>query len=420
LTFGHALELALALNGDDGQSASGTGHAAGSGEAEGTGHQAGERLCPIHLQNYAGIAAQLASSNEMGLPPGGPVFLTYPAEPSGGAFVLRSGKSVVLCTALLYAKLGGIQTEQLVLHQQQDYVSRLLDIESRRVSADVDHPLLLTQAKLLRARTRMESVALDALERKTRAELSVLTGLPVDQVESVDNSMPPLPDELIKSGENREVLRQLLAYRDIVQLDYVSEYMNRLKVTHDMELAKASIGNLVAAHITEEMKFVALLQLNSQIRAAKIQFLSETDSLEAWALGHAMPDGSQLIAPPKTSESDSPASPGSLNSGGQAPSLLSILISPAIKELHAGKSQQYSAIATYSNGRAKDVTSEADWSCSCDTGAVLSTTGLLTGLSVGAVTVHVEFQGLAHSRKLTITEQPLDEYLSRDHRGAIP
>jgi hypothetical protein len=420
LTFGHALERALDHNWGSGQHASGTGQAAGTNDEFGSGHQASERSCPVHLQDYAGIAARLASTNEMGLPAEGSIFLAYPTGSSPGAFSLRSRKSVVLCTALLFAELEGIQSEKLVLHQQQEYVSRLMDIESRRVSAEVDHPLLLTQAKLLRARTRMETAALESLERKTRAGLSGLTGLPLDQVEPVDDSMPPLPDELTRSGENSEVLRQLLAYRDVVQLDYVSEYINRLKVTHDMELAKTSIGNLVAAHITEEIKFIALLELNSQIRAAKIQFLGETDGLEAWALGQAMPDGSHLIAPPNTPESDSPASPGSLNSSAQTASLLSILVTPAIKELPVGKSQQFSAIATYSNGHAKDVTSEADWSCSSDTGALLSTTGLLTGLSVGAVAVHVDFQGLTHSRKLTITEQPVDEYLSRDHRSAIP
>jgi hypothetical protein len=97
----------------------------------------------------------------------------------------------------------------------------------------------------------------------------------------------------------------------------------------------------------------------------------------------------------------------------QSPWLLFILISPAIKELHAGKSQQYTAVAKYSDGHAKDVTSEANWSCSNDTGAILSTTGLLTGLSVRVVTVNVEFKGLTQSRKLSITEQPMDEDVRR-------
>jgi hypothetical protein len=306
------------------------------------------------------------------------------------------------------------------LHQQQNYVQRLIDIESKRVSAEVDHPLLLTHAKLLRARTRLQSQALGIAERKAREAFSALVGRAPDQAGLIENSMPLLPDNPASTVENRDVLRQFMAYRDIVQLDYVAGHMNRLKVTHDMELARASIGTLVAAHIDEAISFIALLQLNNQIRMAKIQFLGASDDLEAWAYGRATPHVNQAFAPPESVASDSSAPSAGVTSGAQAPSLLSILIAPAIKELPVGKSQQFSAVATYINGRVRDITSEANWSCSTDTGAVLSSTGLLTGLSLGAVTIHVEFQGLKHSRKLTVTEQAIDEYLLPDHRNAIP
>ena len=207
----------------------------------------------------------------------------------------------------------------------------------------------------------------------------------------------------------------MLAYRDIVQLDYQAEYLSRIKATHDMALARASIGSLVAAHITEEMKLIALLELNNQIRMAKIQTLGASGDLEAWALGHSAQSANPSSAPAAIPPTDSPALSAGVASSAETPSLLSILIAPAIKDLQVGKSQQYSAIATWSNGRARDVSAEAIWSCSSDTGAVLSSTGLLTGLSVGAVTIRAEFQGAAHSRKLEIIEQPTDEYLLPQH-----
>ena len=415
LTFAQAVELALNHNGYTGQTPPEAGQPASLPKQGSLGQSANQRFCPIHPENYSAIAAQFASANEMGVPPGTVAFSATPAEPSAGAFELRSRASVVLCTALVYAKLQGIRAQQHVLRQQQEYVHRLMDIESRRVSAEVDHPLLLAQAKLLRARTRMESDALAASERKTRAALSVLTGLSIDLIETVENSMPPLPDNPASTGENREILQQLMAYRDIVQLDYQSEYLSRIKATHDMALARASIGSLVFAHVTEEMKLIALLQLNNQVRMAKIQLLSAAENLEAWALRHPAPNANLPSAPPDIQASDSSAPSASSNFAAETPSLLSILIAPAIKDLPVGKSQQYSAIATWSNGRAKDVTSDARWNCSTDTGAVLSSTGLLTGLSVGAVTIRVEFQGVTHSRKLEIVEQPADEYLLPQH-----
>jgi len=420
LTFGQALELALNRKANTAQTASGAGQSAGAGNGKRAGHSAGERFCPVHLEDYAGLAAQLASANEMGLPPGGPLLSASPAGSSAGAFALQSRRSVILCTALLYAKLQGIQAQERVLGPQQDLVLRLIDIESRRVSAEVDPPLLLTQAKLLRARTRMESGSLSTSERDTRIALSTLIGLPPDQPEAVESSIPPLPEDSTTSLENREVLRRLVAYRDIVQLDYVSDFMTRLKVTHDMALGKASIGSLVAAHISEEMQFIALLQFNDRIRAAKVQFMGASGDLENWAFGRQSPIANQSSAPPQAPASDSSASSGSSAPSAPAPSILSILISPAIRELQVGRSQQYSAIATYTSGGIRDATTDAVWSCSTDTGAVLSSTGLLTGLSPGVVTVQVEFQGIQQSRKLSVTGQPVDEYLAPDRRDATP
>jgi hypothetical protein len=236
----------------------------------------------------------------------------------------------------------------------------------------------------------------------------------------VESSIPPLPEDSTTSLENREVLRRLVAYRDIVQLDYVSDFMTRLKVTHDMALGKASIGSLVAAHISEEMQFIALLQFNDRIRAAKVQFMGASGDLENWAFGRQSPIANQSSAPPQAPASDSSASSGSSAPSAPAPSILSILISPAIRELQVGRSQQYSAIATYTSGGIRDATTDAVWSCSTDTGAVLSSTGLLTGLSPGVVTVQVEFQGIQQSRKLSVTGQPVDEYLAPDRRDATP
>jgi hypothetical protein len=290
-----------------------------------------------------------------------------------------------------------------------------MDIESRRVHADFDQPIFLTQAKQLRARTRLESLALSAAEHESRTGLSALIGIAPDQLDVIGDSIPPLPENLISSPDDTEVLQQLLAIRDVVQLDYFAEYTNRLRATQDMVLAKASIGRLVAAHVNEEMKLNALLEVNNQIRLAKIQFLAKSGGLEDWAFGRKVqrvnspsaPVGIPAAEPPKAS-TDAVSSVGT-------PSILSILISPAIKKLEGGRSQQFSAIATFSDGHAKDVTAEANWSCSSDTVAVLSTTGLLTGLAVGEVDVNVEYQGLAHSRRVSVTEAPVDEYLLPGH-----
>lgn len=221
--------------------------------------------------------------------------------------------------------------------------------------------------------------------------------------------MPSLPERSLTTEENGQVLARLLAFRDVVQLDYVAAYMNRLKATHDMALARASVGVFVAAEIEEVMKLGTLIGFNNQIRLAKIQFSGASGDLEAWALGRAHGESGASGAsvenrmPETMGDKTTPPAPV------QSARLISLLIAPAIAELPIGKNQQYSVIATDSDGHARDVSAEATWSCSTDSGAVLSSTGLLTALSEGRLTIRVEFHGLTTNRELSITPQLHDE-----------
>lgn len=415
LNFGQALQLALHHNANPGQGLPAVAPPRDSGEARTARPAETERSCPVLLADYSGIAAQLESANESTPLPANP-FLNLRAGPApAGAFDLRSRKNILLCTALVYALFEGTHAQKLVLREQQSFVNRLLEIESRRVSAEVDHPLRLTQAKLMRAKVSMISQALDATEHEARAALSALTGATLDDSDPAGNSMPLLPENAAATVEDKQALKQLLAFRDIAQLDYVSGFLSRLKVTHDMALAKASIGDLVAAHIDEGMKLIALLHVNDHVRAAKIQMLGASDRLESWTAGSATSNAGELQGEQQSPDAVPANSPEPRMAGSQTPPILSVLLTPAIHGLQAGRSQQFSAIATYSDGHAKDVTSEAHWSCSTDTLAILSATGLLTGLAAGQVTVHVDFKGIERSRGVSVTARAADEYLLAGH-----
>jgi hypothetical protein len=370
--------------------------------------QAGARLCPVPLQNFAALAAQLDSANEMGLPASGPDFASFPRQAVSTSFALRSKHDIILCTALLYAKLEDLQARQRLVHKQEELARRLMDIESRRVSAEVDHPLQLIQAKTLRARIRMESASLDASEQATQSGLASLLSNSIDPLSVVENSMPPLPEEPAAADEDSHVLQRLLAFRDLVQLEYLAAYTNRLRATHDMALARASIGGLVAAELEEMMKLAALVRFNNLVRLAKIQSQGASDDLEEWAFGRARPDGGSSGASLEDPTSDAVHDHRAGLLFVQFPRLISLLIAPGIPELPIGKSQQYSAIATDSDGHARDVSAEATWSSSTDTGAVLSTTGLLTALSEGPLTIRVQFQGLTGDRELFVVPPPSD------------
>lgn len=208
--------------------------------------------------------------------------------------------------------------------------------------------------------------------------------------------MPALPEE---GGGGHGALLQLAIGRDLVQLDAAAEYQARQRAVQEATLGKRSIGALAAARVNEQIKLAALVQASAHLRAARLEALAAAGALETWADGR--PGRSSAEVAPEAN-------------GGDA-ELVSLILAPALEQLEEGRPQQFSAIATFAGGHARDVTAEAQWSCPDQSRAALSTTGLLTGMTTGGVTVSVTFRGHSRSRSLTITPAPPDELLSPAH-----
>jgi uncharacterized protein YjdB len=71
--------------------------------------------------------------------------------------------------------------------------------------------------------------------------------------------------------------------------------------------------------------------------------------------------------------------------------------------LTAGLSEQLSAKATYSDGTVQDITSQATWQSSDSTIATVSTSGLLTSLKAGTVTITASLSGASGTTSVTVT-----------------
>lgn len=316
----------------------------------------------------------------------------------------RAG-DVVLCTAIAYAELGKVNAQIQVIQRQQMAAVRLVNVESQRVVARVDNPIVLTRAKLVAARARVWAAALEGEQQELRQQLADFTGLPVEAIEPVTNSMPPLPDLTYALPSVQAKLGQLAAVRDVAQLEYLLARLNRDQAKAKALLATANLGDLIAAHITEEEKFNVLLQTNFELQRARLQLLQVTGELETWALDGtgAGPGVSTLVA----GGPDTIPAPTSRFSAPQAlramPAVKSIMITPAVSTLMVGQSQQFSAIAVYSDGSAKNATSEATWRCSSNSDAIVSASGLLTALASGQVTLSATNFGITEAQRITIT-----------------
>ena len=125
---------------------------------------------------------------------------------------------VIQDTVLKYAELS--KWETLMTHLGHDYEDALKmeQAVNERISAGVDNPLLRNQARLDAARVYLHISQAQGAIDVLRNQLAQLTGLPAAAIETVPESIPPLPevkqeDNLAAKAEQQSPLIQVADLR---------------------------------------------------------------------------------------------------------------------------------------------------------------------------------------------------------------
>ncbi|MDY6834259.1 MAG: ABC transporter substrate-binding protein [Chloroflexota bacterium] len=84
------------------------------------------------------------------------------------------------------------------------------------------------------------------------------------------------------------------------------------------------------------------------------------------------------------------------------PTLVLVSISPVTAETRVGIPLQYTAVATYSDGSTKDITTMSNWVSSDESIATITDSGLTTGLSEGEARISIQLEELSGTSLLTI------------------
>jgi uncharacterized protein YjdB len=91
-----------------------------------------------------------------------------------------------------------------------------------------------------------------------------------------------------------------------------------------------------------------------------------------------------------------------------AADLVSVAVTPATASVNIGSTQQYLAIATYTDGSSRDVTTGATWSSATPAVAIVNAaTGLATGVTAGTSNIAAAFSGKSGSATLTVNPATL-------------
>jgi outer membrane protein TolC len=121
---------------------------------------------------------------------------------------------VVLDTALTYAELDKVVSQLNLIRQQEQSSARQQDIVQQRLNAGVDNAMDLTRARLASARVRMRLAELQSTADLLRQRLSQLTGLPIEGLETMTESLPQMP----APPEDPNLATKVLAINPIVRL----------------------------------------------------------------------------------------------------------------------------------------------------------------------------------------------------------
>lgn len=101
---------------------------------------------------------------------------------------------VILDTALTYAELDKYTSSLKIMQQQQESAQRAEQVAGDRFHAGLDPETELTKAKLNSARVRMAAANARGNADLLRLKLSQLTGLAAENIETVTETIPQLPD----------------------------------------------------------------------------------------------------------------------------------------------------------------------------------------------------------------------------------
>jgi len=102
-----------------------------------------------------------------------------------------------------------------------------------------------------------------------------------------------------------------------------------------------------------------------------------------------------------------------------APLLVSISVTPAAPSVALGKTQQFAAIGTYSNGTTQNLSSTAIWSSSAPGVAKVSSSGLATSVAQGSTTITATSGTISGSTTLTVTPAVLTSIAVTPKTSAI-
>ncbi|HEY6768127.1 MAG TPA: Ig-like domain-containing protein [Candidatus Sulfotelmatobacter sp.] len=102
------------------------------------------------------------------------------------------------------------------------------------------------------------------------------------------------------------------------------------------------------------------------------------------------------------------------------PAIVSLSISPSAATIPLGTTQQFQALATYTNGTSQDLTDSATWGSDAQSVAMISSSGLALGIAMGSANITATSGGVSGSSALAVGPPVLVSLMVTPSASSIP
>lgn len=171
-----------------------------------------------------------------------------------------------------------------------------------------------------------------------------------------------------------------------------------------MSIAVTPVNASLVAGTTQQ--FVATGTYSDGTTASLGSGVTWTSSNVAVATINASGDATGIAAGTATMTASFGGMSGSATLTVTAKTVTAVTVSPTSGSVMEGQTQQFMAMAKYSDGSTANASSTATWTSSNTAVATVNTAGVATGVAAGTATVTASFSGLSGSAILTVTAAP--------------
>jgi hypothetical protein len=292
----------------------------------------------------------------------------------------HASAELTACAVVNYVNLLKRDLQLRILDVQVVDAHHLIDAEVRRIRRQVDDSRSMNRARLYLARAEFWQAFVQDSVRTSRTQLSALTGVPDDQLGTIERALPATAFDERADEQYETELALWEKLRDVALLEYAVARDTRMRILVRGTIAKSTLPDLMSATLDERERALSLIEIHFDLLALRLLAASaENSRLNNLDLANDPRDASAK----------------------------SLILAPLIDSLPIGQVRKLTLYEVLADNSNRDVTKRARWRCPDSVDTIVSSDGVIASFSKGPATIHAEIGKLNSALRVTVIADDL-------------